>query len=140
KRPVNAVEISHLHMNVKTNTLGFKLSLAFAQTSPYKDVQDYMLEWKDIAQKHMKKFTDILLNDNIHMPHSPDVGVSHSTTQTFSDKWMMLQMSAISPAGIGNYQIAAAASLRLDLARNNERFSLEIAGFAKSRVDLLIKL
>lgn len=139
KRPVNAVEISHLHMNVKTNTLGFKLSLAFAQTSPSKDVQDYMLEGKDIAQKHMKKFADILLNDNIQMPHSPDVGVSHSTTQTFSDKLMMFHMSVISAAGIGNYATAAAASQRLDLAMNYERFSVEIAGFAKSGADLMIK-
>src|SRR5699024_4054173 len=103
KRPVNAVEISHLHMNVKTNTLGCKLSLAFAQTSLSKDVQDYMLVGKDIVQKHMKKFADILLNDNIQMPHSPDVGVTNSTTQTFSDKLMMFHMSVISAAGIGNY-------------------------------------
>src|SRR5699024_11111821 len=79
KRPVNAVEISHLHMNVKTNTLGFKLSLAFAQTSPSKDVQDYMLDGKDIAQKHMKKFADNILQVKIRMPQSPDVSVTHST-------------------------------------------------------------
>src|SRR5690625_7029652 len=96
-------------MNVKTNSLGFKLSLAFAQTSLSKDVQDYMLEGKDIAQKHMKKFADILLNDNIQMPHSPDVGVTNSTTQTFSDKLMILHMSVISADVIGNYTTEAAA-------------------------------
>src|SRR5690625_8033134 len=100
-------------MNVKTNSLGFKLSLAFAQTSPSKDVQDYMLEGKDIAQKHMKKFADILLNDSIQMPHSPDVGVTNSTTQTFSYKFMMFLISVISAASIGYYEIAASFSHRL---------------------------
>src|SRR5690625_316627 len=139
KRPVNAVEISHLYTNVMTNTLGFKLCLAFAQTSPSKDVQDYMLEGKDIAQKHMKKFGDILLNDNIQIGQSSDISVSNSTTQTFSDKLAMYHMSVISAAGIGNYATAAAASQRLDLALNYERFSVEIAGFAKSGADLMIK-
>jgi len=31
-RPLNAVEISHLYLNVMTNTIGVKLCLAFAQT------------------------------------------------------------------------------------------------------------
>lgn len=139
KRPINAVEIGHLYTNIMTNTLGFKLCLAFAQTSPSKDVQDYMLEGKDIAQKHIKKFGDILLNDNIQIANSPDVGINDSTIQTFSDKLMMFHMSLISAAGIGNYATAAAASQRLDLAMNYERFSVEIAGFAKSGADLMIK-
>src|SRR5699024_8850051 len=108
-------------MNVKANTLSFKLSLAFAHTSLSEDVHDYMLEVKDVTQDHMKKFAYILLNDNIQMPHSPDVGVTNSTTQRFSDKLMMFRMAVISAAGIGNYATAAAASQRLDLAMNYER-------------------
>jgi len=139
KRPLNAVEISHLDKNAKTNTLGFKLCLAFAQTSPSKDVQDYMLEGKDISQKHIKYFTSTLMKDNVEMPNSPDTSIGNSTTWTFSDKLMMFHMSLISAAGIGNYATAAAASQRLDLAMNYERFSVEIAGFAKSGADLMIK-
>src|SRR5699024_7443119 len=33
KRPLNAVEISHLYANTVTNAMGVKLCLAFAQTS-----------------------------------------------------------------------------------------------------------
>lgn len=139
KRPLNAVEIAHLYMNVTTNTLGFKLCLAFAQVSPSKDVQDYMLEGKDISQKHIKYFTSTLMKDNVETPSSPDTSIGNSTTWTFSDKLMMFHMSLIGAAGIGNYATAAAASQRLDLAMNYERFSVEIAGFAKSGADLMIK-
>ena len=37
-RPLNAIEIAYLYMNVMTNAMGVKLCLAFAQTSPSKEV------------------------------------------------------------------------------------------------------
>lgn len=119
--------------------MGIKLCLAFAQTSPSKDVQDFMLRGKEISQKHIKIFVDTLLEDNIEAPRVPDVSVSDSITSTFSDKLMMFHMSLISASGIGNYATAAAASQRSDLAINYERLSLEIAKLAKSGADIMIQ-
>ncbi|QKY69354.1 DUF3231 family protein [Lentibacillus sp. CBA3610] len=138
-RPLNAVEISHLYMNVLTNTIGAKLCIAFAQTSPSKDVQDFMLRGKEISQKHIRIFTDTLLKDDIETPQVPDVAVSDSTTQTFSDRILMYHMSLLSASGFGNYATAAAASQRSDLMINYERLSLEISRLAKSGADIMIK-
>jgi len=138
-RPLNAVEISHLYMNILTNTVGIKLCLAFAQTSPSKDVQDFMLRGKEISQKHVKIFVDTLLKDDIDAPQVPDVAISDSTTKTFSDKLLMYHMSLISSSGIGNYATAAAASQRSDLMINYERLSLEVSRLAKSGADIMIK-
>ncbi len=80
KRPLNAIEISHLYFNVMTNSLGIKLCLAFAQTSPTKDVQQFMLRGREISKKDMQIFADMLVNENIEPPHLPDVGVSNSAT------------------------------------------------------------
>lgn len=139
KRPLNAVEISHLYMNIMTNSIGFKLCIAFAQTSPSDEVQDFMLKGKDLSQKHIKIFNNILLKDDIESPHIPDVGVSDSTTQTFSDKLMMFHMSLLTSAGIGNYATGAAASQRSDLILQYERLSLEVSRIAKSGADIMIK-
>ncbi|WP_100013006.1 DUF3231 family protein [Lentibacillus sediminis] len=139
KRPLNAVEISHLYMNVITNAIGAKLCLAFAQTSPKKEVQDFMLRGTNISHKHIKIFVDTMMKDHIQTPNSPDVGISDSTTQTFSDKLMMFHMSLIMSAGIGNYATAAAVSQRSDLNVNYERLSLEAARLAKSGADIMIK-
>ncbi|MCM3538721.1 DUF3231 family protein [Priestia endophytica] len=139
KRPLNAVEISHLYMNVLTNTMGVRLCISFAQTSPSKEIQDYMLRGKDISNKHIQVFSDILLENDIPTPQLPDVSVSNSTTQTFSDKLMMFHMSFLSAAGTGNYATAAAASQRSDLALNYERLSLEIAQYAKTGADIMVK-
>ncbi|MCC3647115.1 DUF3231 family protein [Cytobacillus oceanisediminis] len=139
KRPLNAIEISHLYMNVMTNAMGVNLSLSFAQTSPLKEVSDFMLRGAEIANKHIKIFTDILLQNDIPTPRLPDVSVSNSVTQTFSDKLIMFHMSLISAAGTGNYATAAAASQRSDLAMNYERLSIEIAKYAKTGADIMIK-
>lgn len=139
KRPLNTVEISYLYMNIMTNSLGGKLCLAFAQTSPSKEVQDFMLRGNEISQKHIKIFVDDLLRENIQAPSVPDLAVSDSTTKTFSDKLMMFHMSLIIAAGIGNYATAGAASQRSDLAINYERLSFEVARLAKSGADIMIK-
>ncbi|MEN1968531.1 DUF3231 family protein [Lentibacillus sp. N15] len=139
KRPLNAVEISHLYLNTMTNAIGAKLCLAFAQTSPLKEIQDFMLRSKQVSQKHNKIFVDTLLKDDIEAPHLPDVAVSDSTTQTFSDKLMMFHMSLLMASGMGNYATAAAASQRTDLMINYERLSLEVSRLAKSGADIMIQ-
>ena len=80
-----------------------------------------------------------LLDDNIEAPNLPDVAISNSTSQTFSDKLLMFHMSLLSASGTGNYATAAAASQRMDLAVNYERLSVEIAQYAKSGADIMIK-
>ncbi|QKY68563.1 DUF3231 family protein [Lentibacillus sp. CBA3610] len=138
KRPLNAVEISHLYQNVLTNSTGMHLCIAFAQTSPSKDVQNYMLRGRDISKKHLKIFTDALLKDDVETAQS-NVSVSGSITQTFSDKLMMFHMNLLISSGMGNYSTAASASQRSDLMINYERLSFEISRLAKSGADIMIK-
>ncbi|KHF39945.1 DUF3231 family protein [Halalkalibacter okhensis] len=138
-RPVNAIEISHLFMNIQTNLIGLKLCLSFAQTSPTKEVQKFMLKGKEISEKHIKIFSDTLISDDIQSPIGSDVCISNSTTPVFSDKLTMFHMSLLSATGIGNYATAAAASQRNDLVLNYERLSFEIGQFAKTGADIMIK-
>ena len=139
QRPLNSMEISHLFMNIQTNLIGAKLSLAFAQTSPRKDVQDWMIRGSKIAEKHIQIFTKALLNNDIQSPISSDIAISDSTIPTFSDKLTMFHMSFLTAAGPGNYATAAAASQRSDLFLNYERLSFEIAQYAKDGADIMIR-
>ncbi|UOR11400.1 DUF3231 family protein [Halobacillus amylolyticus] len=139
ERPLNTVEISHLFMNTQTNVIGTKLALSFAQTSPNKQVQKWMLRGSDISKKHVQIFTKTLINNDIQPPASSDVSITNSTTPPFSDKLNLFHMSLLSSAGMGNYATAAAASQRNDLMINYERLSLEIARYAKDGGDLMVK-
>lgn len=139
KRPLNSIEISYLYMNILTNALGMKLCLSFAQTSPNKVVQEFMLKGKEIAKEHMKIFGEILTKEDIEVPEVPDASISDSTTWTFSDKLMMFHISLLMRAGIGNYATAGAASQRSDLMVNYESLSMEVAMFSKRGADIMIE-
>jgi hypothetical protein len=139
KRSLNAIEISYLYMNTMTNSIGNKLCLAFAQTSPLKEVQEYLLRCSDVAKKHLKIFSELLKNEDIEVPEVPDLSISDSVTWTFSDKLIMFHISLMMQAGIGNYGTASAASQRSDLMLNYERLSLEVAKLAKSGADIMIQ-
>ncbi|WP_332634673.1 DUF3231 family protein [Halalkalibacter flavus] len=138
QRPLNAIEISHLYMNIQTNTIGNKLAISFAQTSPSENVHKWMLRGRDISKKHVLLFEKALLNNDIQTPFSSDIAITDSTTPPFTDKLTMFHMGFMSAAGIGNYATASAASQRSDLVLNYERLSLEIAQYAKDGADIMI--
>ncbi|MFE4524911.1 DUF3231 family protein [Cytobacillus firmus] len=139
KRPLNAVEISHLHMNTQTNVIGGSLALSFAQISPRENVQKWMLRGKDITKKHVQIFTKALIDNDLKPPLSSKAAITDSTTPPFSDKLTLFLMGLLSSIGVGNYATAAAASQRSDLAMNYERLSIEIGQYAKDGADIMIK-
>ncbi|SHG60189.1 DUF3231 family protein [Ornithinibacillus halophilus] len=139
KRPLNAIEVSHLYMNVLTNSIGSYICMAFAQTTTNEEVKDYMLRLKDISQKHLQVLTETLFKNDMETPRIPDVAISESTTETFSNKLMMFLVNMLTSTGFGNYAASAATSLRMDIALNYERLSLEIAKIMKSGADIMIK-
>ncbi|WP_175987582.1 DUF3231 family protein [Bacillus sp. Marseille-Q1617] len=139
KRPLNTVELSHLYMNIQTNLIGAKLSIAFAQSSPRKEVIKLMLQGKDISEKHVKIFSTTLLENNTQPPVSSDVSITNSTAEVFSDKLIIFHQGFLTAAGTGNYATAAAASQRSDLILKYERLSLEVAQYAKDIAYLMIK-
>ncbi|HET7579097.1 MAG TPA: DUF3231 family protein, partial [Bacillales bacterium] len=68
KRPLNAIEISHLFSNLQTNLLGMMLSVGFAQTAKSKEVRDYMYRGAAVAKKHMKIFANHLIESEVQAP------------------------------------------------------------------------
>ncbi|MGG3662499.1 DUF3231 family protein [Bacillus gobiensis] len=138
QRPLNAIEISHLFLNIQTNLIGSKLATSFAQGTSRENIRKWMLRGRDILQKHIQVFTKALINNDIHAPFPSDVSITDSTTPPFSDKLTMFHMSFMSTAGTGNYATAAAASQRSDLILNYNRLSLEIAQYAKDGADIVI--
>ncbi|WP_201712711.1 DUF3231 family protein [Rossellomorea arthrocnemi] len=138
RRPLNAVEISHLFLNTETNLLVSMIATSFAQMAESEEVRKFMRRSQEIAQKHLNIFSDALINNDMQAPMSWDTNVKASTEPAFSDKLMMFHTTLISNAGIGNYGMAAAASMRADLALNYFRLILEVAELGKSGADIMI--
>jgi hypothetical protein len=139
KRPLSAIEITHLFNGHQTNTLGKAVMMAFAQVCKNEDVKQFLMRGKEIASKHMKKFSSILINEDIPAPMSWDAHVMDSTIAPFSDKLMMFQTTFLIAAGIGNYGTAAGTSQRMDLSATFTRLAAEIALYAEDGANILIK-
>ncbi|MBE4910509.1 DUF3231 family protein [Bacillus luteolus] len=139
KRPLNAIEVSHLFMNTQTNLLGSMLTTSFAQMAQSKEVREFMTRAQQIAQKHIKVFGKALVDNDMQAPMSWDTSVKNSTTPAFSDKLMMFITTLISNTGMGNYGLAASVSMRMDLGTDYFRLALEVARLGKSGADIMIK-
>lgn len=138
KRPLTAVEITHLFINIQTNVLGKSMMMAFAQVCKLEDVKQFFLEGKGIANKHIKKFSSTLTNEDIPAPQGSDSNVMDSTVAPFSDKLMMFHTTGMIAVGIGNYGTAAGTCERMDLSALYTRLSTEIALYAEDGANILI--
>ncbi|RPF50575.1 DUF3231 family protein [Aquisalibacillus elongatus] len=138
-RPLNTIELTHLFENIKTNTVGVMISMAFAQTTDNEEVKKYMKRGVKISQKHVRLFGKTMEDSFIDAPMGPNSYVTNSTNRVFSDKLMMHFMSVLSAAGQGNYSTASTASLRYDLTLTYQRLSAEIGLYAKDGADIMVK-
>lgn len=139
KRPLTAIEITHLYINIQTNALGKAMMIGFAQVCKGEDVKQFFMEGKNLATKHMKKFSTLLEDSDLPAPMSWDSHVLDSTVTPFSDKLMMYHTTGMIATGIGNYGMAAGTCERLDLSAIYTRLSAEIALFAEDGANIVIK-
>jgi hypothetical protein len=139
KRPLNAIEVSHLFMNTETNLLGSMLTTSFAQMASSKEVKDFLVRAQEVSQKHIKIFGRTLVDNDMQAPMSWDTNVTNSTTPAFSEKLMMFMVTLIINAGMGNYGVAASASIRADVASNYFRMALETGRLGKSGFDIMVQ-
>jgi hypothetical protein len=139
KRPLSSVEITLLFNNVQTNAIGKTLITGFAQIAKHKEVKQYFLRGKQMAQKHIDIFSDILKKEDLPAPMSWDTALTDSTQTIFSDKLMMFHVSAMIAAGIGNYGTSMSGSPRRDLAVRYSSLIPEVAFYAEDGANIMIK-
>ena len=138
RRPLNAIEITHLWSNILTNALGRSLMLGFAQVSTSADIRKFFIRGMEIARKHLDVFSSRLEQDHLPPPMTYDVEVTASKTPPFSEKLMLFHAVTLCGAGIGNYGVAGGASLRRDMSVDYARLASEIATYADDGIELMI--
>lgn len=139
KRALTSVEITHLFLNIQTNQIGKALIMGFLQVAQDKEVKNYLLRGKKIAQKHVDLFSDILKHNDIPAPMYWDSAVTDTKEKVFSDKLIMFHVSAMIAAGIGNYGAAMSASPRKDVGVKYASLIPEIALYAEDGANIMIK-
>ncbi len=83
RRPLNAVEITNLYLNIMKNSIGQALMLAFSQVAENKDVIAYIVRGRDISSKHVEVFSALLRDDQLPAPTTWETEVSNSKVSHF---------------------------------------------------------
>ncbi|UOQ92102.1 DUF3231 family protein [Halobacillus shinanisalinarum] len=139
KRPLNTIEIGHLCYAIETNTMGIQLMTGYAQAAKNKDVQNYFVKGKELAQKIVTEFNDILMRSDIQAPVTWTAKATDSTTPPFSDKLMMYNTNLLSTFGLGSNVIGGAFSFRPDLPIKLAMLAQDIFTFAKEGGKIMIE-
>ncbi|QKY68850.1 DUF3231 family protein [Lentibacillus sp. CBA3610] len=139
RRPLTGTEITNLNMNYQRNALGTAVMIGFSQVAQSKEVRQFLVRGKEIAQKHCEVFSSILVEDDIPVPMTWNTEVTDSTAFTFSDKLMMFLTTALIGLSVGFYGTSMSMSPRRDLGTQYSRLSGEIVKFAEDGANIMIK-
>lgn len=138
-RPLLAVEIAHIGINVEVANVGKTILLGFSQVAQSKKLSDYFKDGYELGKKMVEDFMIKLKEDDDSFPSSWDSTISNSTEAPFSDKLMLFHTNAQSAIGIGDFGLAIAASLRKDLALSYEGYIIRLGSYAEDGAKLLIE-
>lgn len=139
RRPINAIEISGVHLNMQKTMVKMVLELGFSQVCQSKEVRDYMERARKLCIKHFDILSSMLKEENLHVPKLFETEVTDSTVPPFSDKLMLFHIATLLSAAIAYYSEALSMGQRRDLTADYARMNTEIALIAEDGINLLIE-
>jgi hypothetical protein len=138
KRPLNASEMDRLYLNFYRNSLGKAFVIGLIQTSKNKELKEYFIRGKSIAEKQMEKVGFLLRNEDLPTPMLLDSEVTDSTDTVFSDKLMLFHIVALDAIGLSLNGLSLSRVMRRDLSLTFTGFMSEIALYADDGFNMLI--
>ncbi|PLT28885.1 DUF3231 family protein [Peribacillus deserti] len=139
RRPINAVEISGVFLNLQKTTTKIVLELGFSQTAQSYEVRDYFERARQVCQRHFEILSSMLKEDNLHLPRTFGSEVTDATEPCFSDKLMLNHIVTLLSAAIGYYGEAMALCQRRDISAAYARMITEIGILSEDGANLLIE-
>lgn len=138
KRPLLAIEITHIFAIKYANLVGRAITTAFGQVSKNKKVSDYFFEGEKIATQYIYELNGLLTNEGIPIPSSSDSFVTSSVVSPFSEKLMMNHLAVLSTSAISSLGMAMADTMRSDLEAKYIKYVAEIMKYGKKGANIMI--
>jgi hypothetical protein len=139
KRPLNAVEIAHIYHGIESNVTGMQMIFGFAQVAKEKEAKKYFNKGGELAKSIIKDMSEVLLQNNIHVPATAGGNITDSRVPPFSDKIMMYCISLFCSFSLGGNSIGTAFSLRNDLPLKFAAYMKDIFEYAHEGAKLMIQ-
>lgn len=139
-RPVTAMEIKHLQININTNTLGKAMMTAFCQVASSEQLRKYFKEGASLAERQIKQLGDLLMSENLPSPKLMDAHITDSTTSPFSDKLLMFHTTLSNAIGIQNYGTAVSKIMRHDIHTQFATLTAGISKYGNEGMNMMINM
>ncbi|HEY8911009.1 MAG TPA: DUF3231 family protein [Desulfosporosinus sp.] len=139
KRPLNAMEISHIVSLMETKQLLKTLNLGYGQVVQSEKVKRFISQAKQIADKQLKKLGSYLDDEDLPEPIILSNLVTDSTESPYSDKLIMCQVTVVIATVIAEYGLSASNTARKDLAATFANLVIEVLSLAKDGAELMIE-
>ena len=139
RRPLNVQEISQLEFCFKAAEHQKEFLKSFAQTTQSKELRNHFQRGKEILQKHLEIFQDILSENDL--PHLPtwESEITDSTVAPFSDRLMLFKMMLLTGTLSVRYGTALSNMMRRDLGLHFIRLRTELLKYEEDTLNLMIK-
>ncbi|MED1203523.1 DUF3231 family protein [Heyndrickxia acidicola] len=138
KRPLNAIEMSNLTVNLQKSSLSKALVMGFSQVSKNQKVKDYFGRLIKVADSHCQLFYSVLSESDIPSPPSMEDKIIPSNQSPFSDKLKMFHTCQLINAAIAYYGTALSVSMRRDLGAHYTASIAKLLILAEDGMNLMI--
>lgn len=139
RRPLLAVEVTHLTTSGLHNVLGQTTCLAFAQVTNDEELSHYFLRGKRISSDILGHTHDILTQSDVPNPITWDADITDSRSAPFSDQLMLFIIGTLSNVGVSLYGAALGISMRHDIGILYADFIRKAAAYGEDGLNLQIE-
>ncbi len=138
RRPLLSLEMTNLFANIQRNALGAATLVGFSQVASSKQVAQFLVRGKKIAQKHNEILSAILREDDLPVPMTSDTYVTDSEVSPFSEKLIMFVVTGLIALSVGFYGTSISTCIRRDLTLHYDRLTQEILKYSEDGANILI--
>ncbi|MBY0121642.1 DUF3231 family protein [Bacillus sp. S/N-304-OC-R1] len=138
-RPLTAIEIKQLHLNINMNLLGKALMLGFSQIASSDKLRNYFSDGAKLSSYLIKSFSDHLINQDLPAPKLLDAHISDSTSSPFSDKLLLYHTSLAGNLAIQNFGSALSQMLRHDLSAEFIKLITLVGKYSNDGLNMMIE-
>ncbi|WP_026576007.1 DUF3231 family protein [Bacillus sp. UNC438CL73TsuS30] len=138
KRPLNTAEITEIFFNVERNYFSILICTAFLQIVKDKEIRKYIKEGKQISEKQIQVFNDLLQREELLGVRPTTMAVTDSQAAPFSDKLIVLLFHSLNAIDITLLGHALSLSMRTDLAAHYQKFILEILLYGEKGFTIMV--
>lgn len=137
-RPLNVFELGEIFYTIERNYIGLLLLMGFIQVVKDKEIKEYLIKGKKLAEKQIEIFNKVLKEEEEIGNIPVSMEVTASTTSPFSDRLIMFFIAITAATGFYLVAFSLSATMRKDLVAKYALLMPEILAYGGEGANIMI--